>query len=97
METMVYEVNPEILVKDLKLMIELEISIPIDQQKLFIKMFGKRELMEDECSLSFYNIENGSKIICQALHGTDAKNDNANPNKNKNLNNQQIGKNKLFR
>lgn len=54
MQTLALDVNPEILVRDLKGIIETEMRIQSQLQQLYFKRFGKIELMMDDCSLSFY-------------------------------------------
>jgi len=51
------EVDPEMLVSELKLQIERELQIMAGHQDLFVQFHGKFEQMMDDCSLSFYQIQ----------------------------------------
>lgn len=59
----VLEVDPEILVSELKIQIERELHFLASHLELFVHYHGKFEQMTDDCSLSFYQIQEGEKIM----------------------------------
>ena len=56
---------------ELKTMINSHIKIQPSHQDLYIFMYGKFEQMQDECSLSFYQVSEGQKIILKNPHYTE--------------------------
>jgi len=62
------DVNPECLVGELKTKINSYIQIPASHQELYIFMYGKFEQMGDECSLSFYQISEGQRLMLKSPH-----------------------------
>ena len=62
------DIDPEFLVADLKRMIFARIGMEIRFQQLQINFHGKLETMNDECSLSFYNIKENDRIQLENIH-----------------------------
>ena len=62
----VMEVDPEMLVSELKAQVERELHFMASHFELFVHYHGKYEQMTDDCSLSFYQIQEGEKIMLSA-------------------------------
>lgn len=60
------EIDPEMLVSELKTQIEREMHFMASHFDLFVQYHGKYEQMTDDCSLSFYQIQEGQKIMLSA-------------------------------
>lgn len=62
-----FDIDPESLVIDLKRMIFARTGMEVKYQQLQVKFHGVMETMNDECSLSFYNIKENDKIQLENL------------------------------
>ena len=62
----VLEIDPEMLVSELKTQIEREMHFLASHFDLFVQYHGKYEQMTDDISLSFYQIQEGQKIMLSA-------------------------------
>jgi len=60
--TLQIDIDPEFLVVDLKRMIFARIGMEVRFQQLQTTFHGKLETMNDECSLSFYNIKENDRV-----------------------------------
>ena len=65
--TMAFDIEPECMVIDLKRMIFARLRIDNQHQELKTKNHGVLETLNEECSLSFYNIKEGSFIFLENL------------------------------
>ena len=65
------DINQECLVSELKTMINSHLKIPPNHQELYIMLYGKYVQMQDECSLSFYQVQEGQRIILKNPHYAD--------------------------
>lgn len=66
--TIAFDIDPECLVIDLKKMIFARLRVEIKVQILKINMYGKMEQMNDDCSLSFYDVKQGSYIYLENVN-----------------------------
>ena len=55
----VMEIDPEMLVSELKAQIERELQFMASHFDLFVLFHGQYSLMTEDCSLSFYQIQEG--------------------------------------
>jgi hypothetical protein len=58
--TLAFDVDSECLVLDLKKLIFSRLRVECRHQQLCLKNFGQLEIMSDHCSLSFYNVKEGT-------------------------------------
>lgn len=65
--TIMFDIDPESLVVDLKRRIFARIGFEVKFQQLQVNFHGVMETMSDECSLSFYNIKENSIIQLENL------------------------------
>lgn len=62
-----FEIDPDSLVVDLKKMIFARIRVDPKYQTLRIKNHGQLEVMNDECSINFYNVKEGNFIYLENI------------------------------
>ena len=65
--TLNFDVDSECLVLDLKKQIFARLRVEVKHQQLCLKNFGQIEIMTDQCSLSFYNVKEGTQIFLENL------------------------------
>ena len=66
--TLAFDVDSECLVLDLKKVIFARLRVEVKHQQLSLKNFGQIEVMSDQCSLSFYNVKDGTQIFLENLN-----------------------------
>ena len=58
--TLAFDIDSECLVLDLKKMIFARIRVEVKYQQLSMKNHGALEIMNDQLSISFYNVKDGT-------------------------------------